>query len=319
MSTRPPSAEGRATDPEAVVEHIGWNIQHGRHLTAALDLLEHRAGQAGRRPDLLTLQELRPGQGEQVAERLALTYVASPPNERPGSETALFYNPTLFQADPAWTQYPSGIRHNPAVALLRMVHPDSGETSFRPLVVASCHASYSDPVHREHQARFFSEAAKDQWLALVQGDWNSWPVWGCPTTLDAVADRAYAQNRSVLQPDGTMRPDDRADRLLTYGGMTDVGRHAAAALGQEGADRATTGHGADKARQRVPAHHLPPGGQGPIDRTYAANDLLPALHGATVLTGQAVERISDHLPQVTRWRLPGLWEVMSRRIVPTRH
>ncbi|MEE1821179.1 hypothetical protein PUR61_03035, partial [Streptomyces sp. BE20] len=39
---------------------------------------------------------------------------------------------------------------------LRMVHPDSGETSFRPLVVASCHASYSDPVHREHQARFFA-------------------------------------------------------------------------------------------------------------------------------------------------------------------
>ncbi|MGW2546501.1 hypothetical protein ACWC5I_37930 [Kitasatospora sp. NPDC001574] len=318
MSTYPPSAEDLAPDP-VVVEHVGWNIQHGQRLKAAIDLLEDRAERSGRIPDLLTLQELGPGQGAEVAERLSLMYVASPANTRPGSETALLYNPALFQATPAWKQYPSGIRHNPAVALLRMIHPDTGEASFRPLFVASCHASYSDPAYREHQARFFSELDKDGWLALVQGDWNSWPVWGCPTSLDEVADRAFAQNRSVLQPDGTFRPDDRADRLLTYGGMTDVARHTATVLGRDGADRATTGHGPDKARQRIPARHLPPGGAGPIDRTYVTNELLPALHSATILTGEAVERTSDHLPQVTRWLLPGLWDVMNRPIVPIRH
>ncbi|MFE2727145.1 hypothetical protein [Kitasatospora sp. NPDC059327] len=319
MSTWPPSAEDRTPDPDTVIEHVGWNIQHGQRLADALALLEDRAEHTGRGPDLLTLQELGPGQGQEVAGRLALTYVASPPNERPGSETALFYNPALFRADPAWTQYPSGIRHNPAVALLRMLHPDTGQASFRPLFVASCHASYSDPALREHQARFLSELDKDGWLALVQGDWNSWPVWGCPTNLDEVADRAFAQNRSLLQPDGTFRPDDHADRLLTYGGMTDVGRHTATVLGRDGADRATTGHGADKTRQRVPDHHLPPGGAGPIDRTYATTELLPALHDATILAGKEVQRISDHLPQVTRWLLPGLWDVMNRPIVPIRH
>ncbi|MFJ1795353.1 hypothetical protein [Kitasatospora griseola] len=304
---------------DAALEHVGWNIQHGQNLRPALDLLEQRAAASGQRPALLTLQELRPEQGDQVAERLGLVPVVAPPNVRPGSGNVLLYDPDLFAPDPSWTQYPSGIRHNPAVALLKMIHPDSKVTSFRPMFAASCHASYSDPVLREQQGRFFSELAKHEWLLLVQGDWNAWPVWACPTTLDRVTDRAYAQNRSVLTGDGTFRPDDNADRLLTYNGLVDTGRYAATELRQAGADRATTGHGPHKAAQVVPPGDLPPGGAGPIDRTYASAELVPALLGAEILTGPGIDDISDHLPQVTRWSLSLLWQVMDQQIVPIRH
>jgi len=267
------------------------------------------------------LQELRLGQGKQVAERLGLVHVAAPLNARPGSENALFYDPFLFSPDESWTPYPDGIRHHPAVALLRMVHPGTRETSFRPMFAASCHASYSDPVHREHQARFYSELAKDQRLLMVQGDWNSWPVWRCPTSLDDVEDRAFAQNRSVLTGEGIFRPDDNADRLLTYNGLVDVGRHAATTptLAQQGADRATTGHGAAKAAQRIPGRHLPPGGAGPIDRTYASAELILALLSAAALSGPRIDDLSDHNPQVTRWSLDALWQVMNQQIIPVRH
>jgi endonuclease/exonuclease/phosphatase family metal-dependent hydrolase len=304
---------------DSVLEHVGWNIQHGRNLEPALDLLEQRAEAGGRRPALLTLQELHPEQGSQVAERLSLVHVAAPPNARPGSGNALFYDPSLFSPDPSWTQYPSGIRHNPAVALLRMIHPGTQETSFRPMFAVSCHASYSDPVLREHQARAFSELAKHEHLLFAQGDWNSWPVWGCPTSLDGVTDRAYAQNRSVLTGDGAFRPDDNADRILACNGLVDVGRHAATELGQEGSDKETTGHGQAKAAQAVPARDLPPGGAGPIDRTYTSAELLPALIDAKILSGHEVDTLSDHLPQVTRWSMAKLWLVMNRQIVPIRH
>ncbi|MFD9591663.1 hypothetical protein ACFWA9_02760 [Kitasatospora sp. NPDC059973] len=304
---------------DAVLEHVGWNIQHGLNLGPALDLLEQRAQANARRPALLTLQELRPEQGDQVAERLGLVQVAAPPNVRPGSGNVLFYDPDLFTPDPSWTQYPSGIRHNPGVALLRMIHPDTKKTSFRSMFAASCHASYSDPILREGQARFFSELAKHERLLIVQGDWNAWPTWACPITLDRVTDRAYAQNRSVLTGDGAFRPDDNADRLLTYNGLVDAGRYAATELRQPGADRATTGHGPNKAAQVVPPGDLPQGGAGPIDRTYVSAELAPALLGAKILTGPGIDDISDHLPQVTRWSLAQLWKVVDRQIVPVRH
>ena len=311
-TVQPPSAD-------AVLEHVGWNIQHGLNLDTALDLLEQWAQANGRRPALLTLQELRPEQGSQVAQRLGLVHVAAPPNARPSSGNALFYDPGLFSSDPSWAQQPSGIRHNPAVALLRMIHPVTEETSFRPLFVASCHANYSDPVLREHQARAFSELAKHEHLLFVQGDWNSWPVWGCPTRLDGVTDRAYAQNRSVLTGDGTFRPDDNADRLLTCNGLVDIGRHAATNLGQKGADRETTGHGPAKAAQAVPTCDLPPGGAGPIDRTYTSAELVPSLIDVKILSGDEVEAVSDHLPQVTRWSMAKMWLAMNQQIVPVRH
>ncbi|SEM84148.1 endonuclease/exonuclease/phosphatase family protein [Streptacidiphilus jiangxiensis] len=304
---------------DAVLEHLGWNIQHGLNLDAALDLIEQRTATSGRRPALLTLQELRPEQGGQVADRLGLIQIAAPPNTRPGSGNVLFYDPEVFTPDPSWTQYPSGIRHNPAVALLRMIHPDTRATSFRPIFAASCHASYSDPVLREQQARGLSELAKHERLLLAQGDWNAWPVWGCPSSLDRVTDRAYAQNRSVLTGAGGFRPDDNADRLLTYNGLVDVGRHAATELRQPGADRATTGHGPDKAAQAVPPGDLPPGGAGPIDRTYVSAELVPALLGAEILSGCGVDEVSDHLPQVTRWSVTALWQVLDQPIVPIRH
>jgi len=316
MTSAAPATPATAAD---VVEHLGWNIQHGTHLDAALDLLEQRAESAGLRPRLLTLQELRPGQGEQVAERLGLVHLAAPPGARPGSGNALFYDPLLFQPDDSWRPYPDGIRHHPAVALLRMIHPQTNEPSFRPMFFASGHANYSDPILREHQARFYSELAKDERLLIVQGDWNSWPVWGCPTTLDAVQDRAYAQNRSVLTGDGILRPDDNADRLLTYNGLVDVARHAATVLRQTDADRATTGHGAAKAAQRIPDRDLPRRGAGPIDRTYASLELMPAILSAEVLNGPGIDELSDHNPQVTRWSQQGLWQVMNRPIVPVRH
>ena len=319
MTTTTPTTESGPAGRDAFIEHLGWNIQHGRHLATALDLLEQRTERTGWRPDLLSLQELQPGQGEAVSERLGMTFVAAPPNLRPGSETALFYNPARFREDPSWTQYPSGIRHNPAVALLWMLHPVTGEQSSRQLFVASEHSSYSDPGLRERQARFYSELAKDQRLLLVQGDWNGWPVRGCPVSLDRVADRAYAQNRTVLTPDGMMRPDDQADRLLTYGGMTDVGHYAATALGIEGADRPTTGHGPDKDRQRVPAEDLPPGGIGPIDRHYASAELMPALTGYEVITDPGFLAVSDHGPTRSLWVEAGLWEVMDRGVRLVRH
>ncbi len=90
MSSRQPGPGNSPTEPGAVVEHFGWKIQHGRHLAPALALLEQRAERTGQRPDLLSQQELQPGQGEAVSERLGMTSVAAPPNLRQGSENALF-------------------------------------------------------------------------------------------------------------------------------------------------------------------------------------------------------------------------------------
>ncbi len=85
------------------------------------------------------------------------------------------------------------------------------------------------------------------------------------------------------------------------------------------ADRATAGHGSDKARWRILARDLPPGGPGPIDRTYAVTELVPALVGAEILTGPGSDEVSDHLPQSARWSLPGLWAVMDRSVRLIRH
>ncbi|MEU5383234.1 hypothetical protein [Kitasatospora cineracea] len=301
-----------------VIEHVGANIQHGQKVQEFLMLTERRAQLSGIRPQLLTLQELQEGQAEIVADRLGLAYVEAP-NIRPGSRNALFYDTTVFRPDPEWKPSPDGIRHRPATARLYLIDPATGASSRRKLSVAGIHGDFGDPHNREHQLRWLlGNMAKDKRLAFIQGDWNSWPVDRAPLTMDNVADRAYALDRSILNPDGTLRADDLADRLLTYRNLVDVGRHAATALGQAGADRPTTGHGS-KDRQSIPAADLPPGGLGPIDRTYVSEDLLPALVSAETPNAPEDQAISDHLRQITRWSRQRLWTVMNAHVVTVRH
>ncbi len=300
-------------------DFMGGNVQHGRKLRDFVALVKRRAEETVVRTGLLSVQELQEGQDEEVAERLGLTLVRAQPNSRPGSRNALYFDPGLFRINDGWKPYPARIRHVPAVAKLHMIHPETGALSFRDMAVASIHASYLDPALREQQVRWLSEPVKDEDLGLFQGDWNSWPAGRAPLTLDNILDRAHAQQRSILMPDGTLRPDDVADRLLTYHGMPDVGAYAATVLGQVGADRPTTGHGTGKDRQRVPAADRPAAGIGAIDRTHASRELLPALISAETLDTPQTRAISDHLPQVTTWAIRPLWEVMNRPITPIRH
>ncbi|MFD7639568.1 hypothetical protein ACFV4P_02850 [Kitasatospora sp. NPDC059795] len=319
MSTTPTAVTDEPHDPDDVIEHVNANIQHGWKLNQFLEWIDRRAHETGIRPHLLTLQELQEDQAAMVAERLGLAFVEAP-NVRPGSRNALLYDAAVFQPDPGWTPYPPEIRHRPATARLHLIDPATGALSRRKLSVASIHLDFGNPSARGDQLRWLlSNMVHDGRLGFVAGDFNSWPEWGCPLTLDNVEDRAYALNRSILDPDGTMRPDDQADRLMAYRHMVDVGRYAATVLGQTGADRATTGHGPDKIRQLVPDADLPPGGIGPIDRTHVSDELPDALISSETPTSPEVQAFSDHAPQITRWGRHGLWVVMNRPVVVFRH
>ncbi|ROR46494.1 hypothetical protein [Kitasatospora cineracea] len=318
MTTTPPPATAEPARP--VMLHVGWNIQHGWKLPEAIGLLKQFAQEHGvDRPHLLTLQELQEDQAEKVAEQLGLACVEAP-NVRPGSRNALFYDPEMFQPDPDWTAYSTEVRHRPATAKLRLIHPDTGVLGRREMSVASIHLDFGDPDNRQHQIRWLlANMYKHNWLALFQGDMNSWPVWGCPLSLDRVVDRAFALDRSIIRADVTTGPDDVPDRIMTTRHMVDVGRHAATVLGQTGADRATTWDGPKKARQQIPAEDCPPGGLGPIDRTYVSRELEPALLSSATPATPEVEAVSDHLPQVTAWDLRQLWEVMDAEVETVRH
>ncbi|WP_030461707.1 hypothetical protein [Kitasatospora sp. NRRL B-11411] len=300
--------------------HVGWNIQHGWKLPQAIDHMRQFAQERGvDRPHLLTLQELQEGQATEVAQQLQLDFVEAP-NVRPGSRNALFFAPELFQADPDWVPYTNAVRHRPATAKLRCIHPITGALSKREVSVASVHLNFGDPGDREHQIRWLlANMYKDRWLAFFQGDMNSWPVWGCPLRLDGAEDKAWVVDRSIVLPDGTTRPDDVPDRLMTLRGMVNIGRYAATVLGQVGADRPTTWDGPKKARQRIPAEDLPPGGLGGIDHGYAAEELTRALISATIPNTPQVQEVSDHLPQVTEWDTEAWWEVMDAEVELVRH
>ncbi|KDN85677.1 hypothetical protein [Kitasatospora cheerisanensis] len=318
MSTTPAAVTDDPHDPD-VIEHVNANIQHGWHLDRFLEWIDRRAQETGIRPHLMTLQELQDGQAATVADQLGLAFVEAP-NVRPGSRNVLLYDAAVFRPDSKWVAYPPEIRHRPATARLHLIDAATGALSARKLSVASVHADFGDPSARLTQLRWLlANMVHDGRLGLVAGDWNSWPAGRAPLSLDHAEDRAYALNRSILDPDGTFRPDDQADRLMTCRRMVDVGRHAATVLGQTGADRPTTGHGPDKDRQRVPDADLPPGGLGPIDRTYVSDELPDALISSETPTSPEVRAMSDHAPQITRWSRSGLWTVMNRPVVTFRH
>ncbi|RKE21938.1 hypothetical protein [Streptomyces sp. TLI_171] len=304
---------------QSVLEHVNANLQHGRHLREFVDWVQQREQTSGVRARLLTLQELQEGQGEEVAERLGLVYVPAPENRRPGSRNALFYDAELFAPDPEWIPVPTMIRHRPATAKLYMRDSVTGDLSRRKLIVASVHAKYSDPNAREAQARELSELFKDLRVGFASGDWNDWSQGRAPLTLDNVADRAWAQNRSVLGQDGVWRPDDRCDRILRYGGMIDLGRYADSELGQRCAYLPTTQHGPNKDRQRVPKADCPPAGLSPIDRTYGTGECLSAFLGAETVDEPATRALSDHLVTTTSWNLDALREVLNREVNAVRH
>ncbi|MGX4733170.1 endonuclease/exonuclease/phosphatase family protein [Kitasatospora griseola] len=316
MSSAPVAVtdEPHAPDDD-LIEHINANIQHGQHVDQFLEWIDRRAF----RPHLMTLQELQDGQAARIADHLGLAFEEEP-NIRPGSRNALFYDRAVFRPFPGWKAYLSEIRHRPATARLHLIDPATGALSRRKLGVASIHADFGSPEGRLNQLRWLlSNLIHDGRLGLVAGDWNSWPAGRAPLSLDRVEDRAWALNRSILDRDGVFRPDDQADRLMTYRGMADVGRYAATVLGQVGADRPTSGHGSDKFRQLVPDEDLPPGGLGPIDRTYVSDELTAALISSETPASPEVQAISDHLPQITRWTRSGLWGVMNRDVVTFRH
>ncbi|MFJ2576713.1 hypothetical protein [Kitasatospora aureofaciens] len=168
---------------------------HGWKVEEFLALTERRARDSGIRPHLLSLQELQEGQAAVVAERLGLAYVEEP-NVRPGSRNAIFYDPTVFRPDGEWVPYVEGIRHRPSMVRLYLIDLATGASSRGKLSVASVHANFGNPHARGDQLRWLlSNMVKDGRLGFLQGDWNSWPVWGCPRTLDNVLDRAYALDR----------------------------------------------------------------------------------------------------------------------------
>ncbi|WP_406205287.1 hypothetical protein OH807_30580 [Kitasatospora sp. NBC_01560] len=307
------------------VEILHWNTQHGRKLDAAIAWLRKRAKAAGRMPAALMLNELQPGQGEHVGGELGLLHYPAPVDDgldpadsRRRNLNAIFIDPDgPLVPDPEWVANWTGPWMPPATLPVNLRNPD-GTLSSRQLYLACEHACYWHPGYRETTARFYTVLGKDGRLVHVDGDFNAWTVGRAPLTLANVADRAFAQNRSVLC--GTaLVADDIADRLMTAGGFVYVHGHAAEYLGIEGADAPTTDHGPDKERQLIPEEDQPERGLSAIDRTYTTAELIPAVIDANVITDPDVDALADHKPRYTRYGYPDLVAITNLPVELVHH
>ncbi|WP_327074431.1 hypothetical protein OG196_31820 [Kitasatospora purpeofusca] len=291
----------------------------------ATDWLLRRRRATGRKPAAVLLNELRPGQGDHVAERLGMRHFPAPidlsldeKDSRRQHLNAIFIDPDgPLVPDPNWEANWLGPWLPPATVQVWIRNPD-GSMSRRQIFLGCEHACYWHPGHRETTARFFTVPGKDLRLGHVEGDFNGWTEDRAPLTLDNVPDRAFAQNRSVLV-DGVMVPDTQADTLMTGGGFVYVHGYAADTLGIEAADAPTIVGGPDKERQRIPVADQPPAGLSAIDRTYATKELIPAVVDANVIKLPDLADISDHWPRYTHYGYQKLVEITNRPVTVVRH
>ncbi|WP_158835132.1 hypothetical protein [Streptomyces sp. NRRL S-350] len=314
-------------DPGELVEVLHWNVQHGWKMAEALAYLKRRAQDGGRKAAVISLNEVQPGQGEEIAKELGMLYFApaSPPgvseeDSRVRNGNGLFIDPDgPLVPDMEWEQHWTGLWHPPVVVPTRVRDRD-GNLSARQIFFGCDHACYWNPDFRLAEARFWAGVAvKDQRLGHVDADFNAWVVGRAPLSMDGIADRNYAGNRSVKDAAGQWVADTQADEMLTRHGWVYVHGYAAQHLGCAGADGATSGHGPDKERQVVPEEDLPPGGLSAIDRTYITEELLPAVAGAELVVSEEADAISDHRLRATYYDLDRLVTITNRPVKLVRH
>ncbi|MFG2835987.1 endonuclease/exonuclease/phosphatase family protein [Streptomyces zaomyceticus] len=264
-----------------------WNVMKGEHLAEA------GAYVAAVRPDVWLAQEILPR--HVVPFELATDmrcYPAAAATTSP-NDNAIFIRPgSWFEAAEEY-KHPDGAWHPPAnLAVRDATYRD--EPGARRISLVSHHLCYFSADRRLSEAEWCTTLAKPAWLAIIGGDWNSYPsgagpapsLWASLLEDDNPSrDRALYVNRTY-EESGTRHTDDRPDRLLRAAGFVDAARYARDELGQDLAMDPTTGHG-DLERQ---------GGQWRIDRVYVSRELAPAITDVQIGDASTVGALSDHLP-----------------------
>ncbi|MER6629019.1 endonuclease/exonuclease/phosphatase family protein [Streptomyces sp. NPDC000987] len=218
----------------------------------------------------------------------------------PGSCTAIFANPRIFQpvrewpdTGPMWVLPPTAltVRYLPA------------GTDATPLGLASYHLNYASSGTRLAEVEWLTTWADKKWTTpqgetvripcLMAGDNNSYPapgIQGDPAlpVLEEIKDRPHRLHRSYTGPDGSRVMDTRPDEALRVAGLEDVARHRAAA-GDEAAVARTV--------NACPTH----GPDARVDRLYATPEVLDAVTSVDVI--EVPEAVSDH--HIVRVRLDG--------------
>lgn len=290
---------------------VCWNVEHngrGRHggedhRDLARDIL------VSIKPHVVLRQELTGawdrGKGDLYAEANRLggltPFMAAPREGRSRNPVGVMVDPNLFFVDGEFEHdMPWKPICNPRVRL---------KGCAKPIDLASAHLCHFDPDLRATEARRLTTLADNSRSALVGMDANSYPH---RTDLESVAlpdwdkveDRVHYQHRTIERA-GRRVSDTRPDEILSGGNpvFTDLGLHAATALGQPGALAATASL---KRTDQGPAQR--------IDRMYCTPDLAPALTGFEVLANDDVRAVSDHALLLARFDL----DVLRRALTPTR-
>ncbi|WP_435059065.1 endonuclease/exonuclease/phosphatase family protein [Streptomyces sp. bgisy060] len=264
-----------------------WNVMKGEHLAKA------GAYVAAVRPDVWLAQEILP---RHVAPFELATdmrcYPAAPATTSP-NDNAIFVRPGgRFEVAEEYA-HPDGAWHPPANLAVRDAACRE-EPGGRRVSLVSHHLCYFSADRRLAEAAWCTTLAKPGWLAIIGGDWNSYPSDAGPAASlwaslladgNPSRDRALYVNRT-FEERGTRHTDDRPDRLLRAAGFVDAARYARDELGQDLAMDPTTGHG-DLDRQ---------GGRWRIDRVYVSQELAPAITDVQVGDASTVGALSDHLP-----------------------
>ncbi|MFH0246126.1 endonuclease/exonuclease/phosphatase family protein [Streptomyces sp. HK10] len=300
--SRPATGLSHGSDP---VRILSWNIEHGRAVKEARRWISRLSAE----PDVVCVQELRPGDEELLQEPWGTGYVAEP---RPGSShaNAIFVREdgdAAFVVTDAF-DHPAVLGHAPANVAVRLRGPD-GSLSDRALSLFCIHASFNSPATRLIEAEFLNRFAQPGWLTVVMGDFNDAPA-GTVVDWDEVTDRAFYAHRTYPLAGGERPTDDRADRTLRAAGYIDPAAWAAEHLRLEKDPLAPT------AGYRRPDQ----GGLRRVDRAYVTGPLAPAICGYWVgdrIEDPELEDISDHLPVMLELDRTELSRLMSNRQAST--
>ncbi|MFE3196799.1 endonuclease/exonuclease/phosphatase family protein [Embleya sp. NPDC059237] len=227
-----------------------------------------------------------------------------------GSSTALYADPSIFEATREWSD--SGWQLEPTAHSLRL-RDTGGETV--PIVAVSHHLTYSSPTDRaaegEHLTRFLDKGytteggATVKLPAILGGDRNSYtvPIPGGPLLpdIESFTDRVHQAHRSRRGPDGTRIPDTHTDREMLAAGAEDAARHIARTHGRMSALAPTV----------IPKPEQ--GGATAVDGFWVSTMLLPALRDVDVID---MTGLSDHHAVRAKFHRSTLADILRRAAAP---
>jgi endonuclease/exonuclease/phosphatase family metal-dependent hydrolase len=274
-----------------VLRLICWNIEHNgvdsdgatHRRELALDIM------AAYRPHIVLRQELTGADANgsaalyEEAERLGglIPFMAPPTMESPNA-TGVMIDPDVFEVS-ACHPHITNMWHPICNLAVRL------RGARRSLSLASVHLCHYDGQTRAVEAKRLTILGARDRIALFGGDFNSYPHRSDDELAkipdwDTIKDPIHYEHRTVERA-GVRISDTVPDEILAGGKQifTDLGHHAATALGQR--------------RALAPTAHIGRAELGllqRIDRIYCSPTLTPALTSFEVIATDAVRSISDH-------------------------